>query len=86
MNRSNKIAFVEIGFNIFPYDPEEFRAMSELNPLVLWALAMSPLFALFACAFVVSVFQARRALGSWTLALKVCMRKTAQSFAMSSPP
>jgi hypothetical protein len=80
-NRTRKLAMVEFNDMVFWVDPDDIPY--DARHL---ALSFVPLAVVIAAAGFAFLFQARRATGSWTLAFKVCMRKTAQSFATSSPP
>jgi hypothetical protein len=82
-NRSHKLAMVEFNDMVFWVDPDELKLTYDYRHL---ALSFVPLAVVIAMVCCVSLFQARRATGSWTLAFKVCMRRTAQLFATSSPP
>ena len=83
MNRTKKLAMVEFNDMVFWVDPEELKGKDFAKAMVF---AWAPLVALLAAVFCASLFQAKRTLGSWTLAFKVSTRRIAQSFATSSPP
>jgi hypothetical protein len=83
MNHTKKLAMVEFNDMVFWVDPDELKGQNFAKAMLF---AWTPLLALLALIFCASLFQARRALGSWTLAFRVSTRRIAQSFATSSPP
>jgi hypothetical protein len=60
--------------------------LSSFEIWVIAAIACAPVAVLIFSLLIVSVFQAKKALGSWNLVWKVYMKKIGLSSATSSPP